>query len=452
MLERARRRRDKLVTPKIIDHRKIAVAATPPLPSRQPRKTKPEIAIIDDPNDYIIADELVRGDGQGDVLFEESEFYGEYNFRDSILDQLDRYWFYISRMRRHSRNSYEFYRQLGAVLIPPSASGSNWKEFSKDKLTAEEIAKMRSSALSPWFRKTRPTWGCIAYGVDPLTEAQEIKHDVLSPKFLYFCKYDQAPPETQAIAAMGHGDIYKLTVWWDTPTSRKGRRPRKWGVPNDIPVFVGVDGAVVPLKSIETRMVKIGRCGNNFDYARIPQRAWRFPEHYESWAAQYGIEVELQLRSVFVNAMRDFEESQYAMARVSISKGDLTAVFGINPRRLAYFFKDRDIVIEADGKRKKIIHYVAPYIRDDGAPVKAHFRGVREFTWAGYKVFVTIPGRDHINLPELTFPVSDEFWKRRGEQYMYEPEMARRINDIVHGAPLSRLAEGEFDGQDQAAG
>jgi hypothetical protein len=438
-LERARRRRDKFVKPKL-DHieaeptERPAPSATEP---KQPKPKKPEIGIIDDPNDYIISGELIEGDGKEEVLFESSEFYGEFNFRDSILDQLDRYWFYLSRMRRRSKKSYELYRQLGAVLVPRSAIGSNLKYEPITKMTKEEIEKYKKEInLSAWFKQTKPSWGCIAWGTDPLIEQRERDNKIWTPKFLYFTKYSQPPPEVQRVPE--EGDVYALTIWWDSNEKRKWRH--KWGIPNDIPIFVSKDGNTVkPLKTIKTRMVRVARRGNNLDYSLIPRREWQYPLAYQEWAEDFGLSIEWHLPHIFCRAVRDYEHSQYAMARVAVTNGNLTASFGINPRRLAYFFRDRDIIVTVSGQRKRILHYVRPHIREDGKPIKAHFRGARSFKWAGYDVYITIPGRDHLMLPEFNVGMADTFWLDRKEKVMDEEEMGRRLNLVVHGAPLTTI-------------
>jgi hypothetical protein len=435
-LERARRRRDKLVTPKLDHIEAITERDPPPSKNRKKKKPKkPEIGIVDDPNDIIIADELVEGDGQGEVLFEEPEFYGEFNFRDSILDQLDRYWFYLKRMRYGKDQTFEFYKQLGAVIVPLSATGSNLKFRPFEKMTTQEIVKFKNEiTITPWFKETRPAWGCIALGANQLVEQREKANKIWVPKFANFIKYHKPPPEIQVKPASG--DVYKLTVWWDTSDSKFGRH-RKYGIPNDIAIFVSKDGKkIVPLKQIETRMVRVGRQGNNFDYSLIPQRAWYFPKQYEQWALDHGLSIELHLAHLFCTVMKKYEYSQLSTARVSVSKDDLTASFGINPRRLAYFFRDRDIIVTVNGQRKRILHYVRPHIREDGTAVKAHFRGTREFMWAGYKVYITIPGRDHILLPEFNVGLSDEFWYKKKNNLIEEKEIGRMLADVVHGVPL----------------
>jgi hypothetical protein len=39
-----------------------------------------------------------------------------------------------------------------------------------------------------------------------------------------------------------------------------------------------------------------------------------------------------------------------------------------------------------------------------------HFRGVRRFTWAGYKVKITVPGKDHPMLEEVDIGMKDAYW------------------------------------------
>jgi hypothetical protein len=60
--------------------------------------------------------------------------------------------------------------------------------------------------------------------------------------------------------------------------------------------------------------------------------------------------------------------------------------------------------------RQRALHLVRPHVRSDGVAVKAHFRGARKFTWAGYEVLVTIHGLDHMPLPEWNPGYADQHW------------------------------------------
>ena len=53
--------------------------------------------------------------------------------------------------------------------------------------------------------------------------------------------------------------------------------------------------------------------------------------------------------------------------------------------------------------------------------VKFHFRGERHFTWAGYKVDITVPGKDHFMLPEINVGSSDEYWHHDENERWIEP-------------------------------
>jgi hypothetical protein len=440
-LERARIKRDVLVEPKI-DH--IEHGEKPPPAEPKLKKKRKKAEIVEDDDDIILADELVEGDGKGDVLFERQEFYGEFNFRDSILDQLDRYWFYLSRIKdKHpkTKDTFELYRQIGAVLVPHALTGVNrsWDVSDGTIKSEEELAEYKSEIkLTKWFKDNRPAWGCIAWGTSELGERREREHKVLIPKFMHFTRFTKPPPMCQP--APGPGDVYVMTIWWDTPHSKCAPN-RKHGTPNEIPIFVSADGEnIISLKHLETRYWRVGKPGNNFNYELIPERAWCFPKHYDAWAAQHGLTVDVHLPHLFCSLMRDYEYSQTAEARVSITKDNLTATFGINPRRFAYFFRDRDIIVTVNGQRKRILHHVSAHTREDGTEVKEHYRGARQFKWAGYDVYITIPGRDHMPLHEFNVGVIDEHWKEKGEKLISEPEIGRALSQIVHGVdPIEAL-------------
>jgi hypothetical protein len=443
-LERARRRRDKFVRGPIV----------PPVVKRQPRvagarpepSPVPPVIQIYDPNEKIIADELIHGDGKGDVLFEESEFYGEFHFRDSILEQLDRYWVYLRRMKKHDPDSYQMYKALGATIIPYSATGANREHTPIHKMTTQEIDECRANIkLSPWFIKTRPAFGCVAVGTDPLTEKEEQegviggddKQWLIIPKFVYFVKYRQPPPEIQL---MSGGDIYKMTIWWDRPFDVNHKD--KYGVPTDVCVFVSQDGQHIQiLRTLDTKMVKIRSKKNGLNYDLIPQRAWRIPSNYVKWAKDHGLDAQTHLAHIFCGMTKKFEYSNLSMIRVNVYKDNLCAVFGVNPRRLPYFFQDRNVQIDQHGSKKRIFHYVKSHQRSDGALIKEHFRGLRQFDWAGYRVLITIPGRDHLLFPEISLGLSDEYWMKDKKDVIYEGQFGEALAKNVQGRNLEQALE-----------
>jgi hypothetical protein len=140
--------------------------------------------------------------------------------------------------------------------------------------------------------------------------------------------------------------------------------------------------------------------------------SWHFPSEFVEWAALHNADVDTFLCNLFIDTARAFEDSGFGMARVEVINGDLTAVFSLDPRRMAYFFKDRDISLNKNGRRVRIFHLVKPHTVTTPTGKVIHkpftFRGENEFDWAGYHVKITIPGRDHFILNEFDVGVSDE--------------------------------------------
>ena len=433
-LERARRKYDKFVTPK---------GALPDKPEKPPREPKPrpkkvEVIVASDPfddprdNERLIVDS--HHENRSDtVAYREAELQGEFNFRDTILQQLERYFVYLERMKKHDADSYGFYKEVGATLLPYMATGAWNREGTADK--PKEAAK-HNTPLADWFHKNRPAFGCFAYGADPETERFEISakdsvgtHELWVPKFMYFTKYKRPPPEIQFISG---GDIYKMTVWWDRPDKKKW----KHGHPQEFAIFVSADGKeVIALRCCDTKFVPIRTKVNGAGHKRgkmfsIPKRAWHIPGEFEEWAKENGDTAQHYLTEVFKDAIYRNEMSQYSMTRITATNKDgLAAVFSVNIHRTAYFFQDRDVHLNAEGSRKRIFHFVRPHVRADGTTVKAHFRGENEFDWAGYHIKIMIPGRDHFMLGEFDVGLTDDYWRDPKDKgaWLYPPELGKTL-------------------------
>jgi hypothetical protein len=460
-LEKARIARDVLVNPK---------GELPERPKREPRPKKPKQEPPPPPPDpeplpwrfgepMTIADELIEGDGKGDVLFEETEFFGQFSFRDSILEQLERYFIYIERMRRCDPEAYGFYKEVGARLMPYSASGVNQKEHKQRvALGPKEV----NNQLSPWFLKMRPGFGCIALGTDPLHEARErAGKKIYYPKFAYFQKLTAGPPpEVEHVTG---GDVYSMTMWWDKVGDCANEFVRKYGTPQQFWIHVDGGGVVRALKTLipapptavarsskhrivtSKGVVRTVKRMSSHKMISRPSLIWGFPKDYGNWAVQHGATVEQYLRFLFVSYANRLDGVHSAVAQVTVKKKtageSLAAVFSIDPRRLAYFFRDRDIEVTKGGARLRIFHWVKPFITKSGVAVKGHFRGSPQFSWAGYDVHVTIPGRDHILMDEFNVPTMDEIWAKKGEPMITVPQMGKELAKLVDGMPLSRLGE-----------
>jgi hypothetical protein len=397
--EKERRKHDKFVEPKgphpVKRQRVPVVMDEEELDAHEPTHHVPEkerarpIPALDGPlvPEGFLIDQHHEG---GKVLFEEAESWGQFNFRDTILGQLERYFVYLRRMRRTDKSAYDLYRAVGATIEPYLSNVWHGEADAGDaellyKFSEETIEYMKRDELSPAFIRDRPAFGCVTYGTDPLSESRELtqstktKRVLWIPKFMYFTKFEKPPIKWQPMSRV-KGDVYGLTVWWDRPHDPREYR-RKYGVPQDFGVWVSKDGKTI-------RILK----------QHLKWNRWAYPHDFKDWAKNRGVDVQVFLRHLFIMAVRHAEDIELSMVRVNVHKRDLTAVFGVNVERLAYFFQDRDFALTATGSRKRIFHLVKPYQRKDGSWTKMYFAGEREFEWAGYHVQLTVPGLHHQSL------------------------------------------------------
>ena len=432
-LERLRRKHDKFVTPQGPQPVKLERRPTQQLTPKPKPAPEPEpVAVLDDPNDFTVADEHHDDRGGADVLYEETEMYGEFNFRDTILQQLERYFVYIERMKKHDPDAYGFYKKIGAQILPYAASGV----VDRNATNKPDPKTFRDVKLPDWFNRKRPGFGCFVYGADPETEKYELnalpdsqKRRPWVPKFMYYQKYKAPPPEMQPLSG---GDTYSLTIWWDRPHDKKWSDKEKHGRPQNFGVFISADGKqVTPLRVIDTVYVPVKEKRKNNTF-HIPKRAWHLPSEFERWAKNAGEDPHKFLANLFCMAVEKQEHAHYSMVRVAATKGDTTAVFSVNVRRMSYFFQDRDITLTEGGQRKRVFHMVRSHVRKDGRAVKIYFRGEREFTWAGYQVSITIPGRDHFMMDDINLGVEDEYWwDKEEDDYVTLPEMGDRLVGLM---------------------
>lgn len=442
--ERERMKRDKWVQPKGPQPVKAARTARAPRPEPldpAPALPEPVAPEVEEANKVFL------DDGVG---FPENEIWGEFAFRDTILDQLERYWVYLTRMKQHDLDAYEFYQQVGATVVPPV----HWflHKGARGHDGDKPVKLKPRKPLSPWWKRNRPGFGCVTYGIYSKVEEDEMARRfegkdknkrMWVPKFLYFVKYRHPPSNVQPTTG---GDVYKMTVWWDQPQDEK-RAKKQSGTPEDYAVYISADGSdvhVLPMH--ETEYLPIRRKKASHGYKRgnmftVPHRTWTIPKHYVNWAKHHGQDANTFLTSLFLDAAHSVEMAGYSMVRVAVHNGPLTATFGVDVNKLPYFFQDRDIVLGATGSRKRAFHLVRPHVRRDGAAVKMHFRGEKDFTWAGYSVSITIPARDHFMLTEFDVGADDlrEVPKKDRKLYMTEKKVAAMLVDkIKHGLGGSR--------------
>jgi hypothetical protein len=316
--------------------------------------------------------------------------------------------------------------KIGATLVPYIASFSN-RLHNKDN-DRDPVEKYKAAiALPPWFKQHWPAFGCVTIGTNPLDEAQELsnttavgKKVLWIVKFMHMQKFSKVPWYVQPVRG---GHVYQMTRYWDRPHDPKFKR-RKWGVPQEFYIWVSDDGSTM-------RVLKTRKNGDSYH----PEGHWVLDHQVDLDAEdrRLGYTPQLVLARQFCDMAKMMEQSSYSMCRVEVSKGDMVAAFGVDPRRMAYFFRDRDVHLTTDGATKPIFHSVRPHTRKDGSVVPMHFRGLKQFSWANYNVSITVPGRDHLMLAEM--PVGVEAIKKRGRfpqnKYLDEQQFAEKLKSYI---------------------
>ena len=334
-------------------------------------------------------------------------------FREAILDSLDNYFRHLRNMRKSDPDAFELYSKIGARIVP-------------------DTGLVEATFVSPWFRQTLPSFGAVAVIIGTKEKEEEVKHDRIHPRFLTFTKYDRYhhPSDYQAPNAIG--TFYMVGMYWDDP--KKKEKP----VCTTLGVCLTPEGNAIPLKYRYQREVAIKhKKGRLRDYPTfVMQTKWRLPDYSEA-ANEHGVTLTDELIQRFILAANIFETAHSGMTEVTIkSPKGLVAKFSVDPVRTAYFFKDREVTLNAKGRKQKIFHIVRTHMRQraDGKEqaVKTHFRGLRSFMWNGYAVSITVPNREHLNFAEINVDAHDsEFDAEMKEKTIGAGEIADFLNTTI---------------------
>ena len=84
---------------------------------------------------------------------------------------------------------------------------------------------------------------------------------------------------------------------------------------------------------------------------------------------------------------------------VAVKKDKRRITFSINRSETKRYFADRDKVVVASGRTKRIVHYVAEHkrvVNGKTVLIKEHLRGEDKFKWNGYDCAVTAPKFSHL--------------------------------------------------------
>lgn len=351
---------------------------------------------------------------------------GQFYFRDTILDQLDEYFFYAKRMKKADPQAYELYSKIGAVVRPIS-------RHVKGPDATTRGTPIEAVELSPWFRQALPSFGAVAEGMSSRLEQIEDDAKVLYPRFAWFTKYERQSPQVQWTNL---GASYSCCIYWDKRTFKGAKRP-DYGAPQEFPLVILPDGSVQVLRVlINSRQIVHHKHGARRGYTSgIPHQRWGIAKDFIDWARDHHQDPQEFLSRTFINVANGFQESNASMIRIAARKDGITATFGIDPARTPYFFADRDVTITESGVKQRIFHMVRTHIRSNGSRVKMHFRGVRRFHWKGYEVQIVVPLREHLDFTELDIGVHDEHWQDDMDGAVGAEAMGAMFANILQAPP-----------------
>lgn len=317
---------------------------------------------------------------------------GEYYFKEAILDQLELYFNVMQKIKKHDKHSYKLLYKRGVSLIPSSKYKSrDWAMIKPDE------------QLSPWFRKTLPTFGAIALDTPILREYCD-KENTLFPRFMYFkkIKYREFGGVFEPFSG---GSIYICSSYYDDDELSHG-------APLIYPIHISDNGVIKLLKTKNSKdIIVTPRCGKKFTIPQTEIKHADFMFDDEKGLSSDGI-VEKHYIEKFVLMANLFAESNSSMARIYCMKNNMRATFAIDILRTPYFFQDRDITITANNHRRKIFHIVRGHTRNlsngKTTNVRTHFRGENKFNWNGYQISIHVPGWHSADFVEMNISGYDE--------------------------------------------
>jgi hypothetical protein len=375
-----------------------------------------------------------------------NEDSGVFYFRGAVLEQLDRSFRIIARLRLHDDDAYELYSRIGATVVPERAVTS-----------VHRLPAIWNDSA------TRPTFGCIT----TVPTDQQLKErltktpSAIYPKLFYFTKVELPPPHVEPTT---DGDVYEVVAYFDelpdeTNPKSKIKQPawvRRHGF--SFRYFIAVDtktAAVRLLRELQTTYTRIryragettwSNSGNHRTRVRclsesIPWKHWAYNPALVDWykARKREYSIERFAESLFAGCANFSIASEFG-TRINVhDKNGNTCVFCIDQKRTAYFFKDRDPVLTPRGAKARIFHVVKPHTRTlpNGKQLytRMHFRGLRRFDWGPYRVTITVPGLHHMPITEFTagFAFDETLPPEERHDGLHAKDIGRALGRIVEG-------------------
>ena len=322
----------------------------------------------------------------------------------NLLDQMDDYFKSISYLKKEDPSAYAIYRRIGGQVVE------------------EDSWINTQSYLETNWLNIRPSFGMIHLGVPTKKPTEKV-----SIKFIYYEKH-----ERDTYTENFSGEIYSVKLFYLWPKKRNmdtGLVSYKIGIKQD--------GSVKLLKEhyLEKVIIPHRRGGSTayykttFGYSHSLQRMYQDVKNRPDYKDQKITDVASTYFCMVANGMT----AAYGGMQILATKKQNSCVFNIDMLRTPYFFKDRETVIDINGKTKKIFHIVKGHKRklnlNKEIFIKTHFRGLRKFAWKGYDVVIKDPKKgDTINYTRGSF-IDNELTEL--DDYLSPTQLASKLREMA---------------------
>lgn len=175
-----------------------------------------------------------------------------------------------------------------------------------------------------------------------------------------------------------------------------------------VQVYFDVDGNLYPVhcfiscnaagetKILRQRTSKYVTVGKK-NRCTFTRDEWGLPAMLKDWSKDNdNRDPEDIVSSVFAFIASCYVRDQDVIQVRATDKAGITAAFNVSMGRTPKFFVDREIEVNHNGRKRKIFHVVPGYQRDDGTVVRMHTKGLRRFSWNGYRIDIGVPGVDYV--------------------------------------------------------
>lgn len=272
-----------------------------------------------------------------------------------------------------------------SISIPPIKS--SW--LSKHDISA--LHALGIHAPHPWLFdmrltrvdvKTLPSMASVH-----VCSKRHDTEDSIHPRFSFAVKERTLPPSVEQIK----GTPYRFGVCF--VTKEKNTDPVMGSLWVWCWMVVDANGHIHCPSELrqQTNTIRHKRIVNGTRHASWVTRQWAKPALVKGYETAGCADAEHFMAAMFGNLLTWWIGRADCWS-VAVKKDGKRVTFNIPQDQTSSYFADRDKTVKAvDGTSKKILHYVRPHTRANGAVVKAHVRGLREFSWLDYSCTVTAP-------------------------------------------------------------